>query len=213
MALTDSYASVDEYRASIKRSDNSDDIVIERDLEAISRYLDLQTGYSQTGFNQSDAGVERILQPDPLSPNPRTLWVPPLAAAPTSVKIDTDGDGDFSDETTLDLTQPTGDVLLKPTDWNQRPVQVPINQLELTRWGSYSSWPNLLVQVTGTWGWPAVPERVRAATIELTALLRLETPRATEQITEVDSTLRTSASGQAIVRRLVNSMVNTEVLL
>ena len=212
MALADSYASVDEYREAIQRDDNADDIVIERDLDAVSRYVDRITGYAATGFNQTDS-ESRYLWPPRYGTNTRTLFIPPMASAPTSVKLDTDGDGDFSDETTLDLTQRTGDVILMPDDWDKRPLQVPITALELTPWGAYSSWPYYQVEVIGVFGWPAVPEQVRAATIQLTAILRLESPRATEQVTELDASVGVSREAQNIVRNLLRQLRNEDTLL
>ncbi len=212
MALADSYASPDEYREAIQRDDNADDIVIERDLDAVSRYVDRITGYESTGFNQTDS-ESRYLWPERNSREARSLFIPPMASAPSSVKIDTDGDGDFSDETTLDLTQRTGDVILKPENWDKGPLSVPISELWLTPWGAYSSWPSTQVEITGVFGWPAVPEQVRAATIQLTAILRLESPRATEQVTEIDTSVGVSREAQNIVRNLLRSVRSVSTLL
>lgn len=63
-------------------------------------------------------------------------------------------------------------------------------------------WP-YLAEVTAIFGWPAVPKGIERATIDLTAILRLESPRATSHITEsIDTVVGTSFEAQKIVDEL-----------
>ncbi len=208
MAIGDAYASVNDYRSRLQRSDNGADTQIRRDLLAVSRYIDRVTGYIKTGFNADASDVTRVVKVPSANRGERYLFIPPLSAAPTSVTVDTDRDGDFSDETALTLTQYTGDILYHPENYEDGPEPRPITSLELTSWGdrSFTVWPaNALVQIVGKWGWPAVPEPVRSATIELTGILRLESPRATETVSEVDFTTRTSQDANRILQGLTQT--------
>jgi hypothetical protein len=59
------------------------------------------------------------------------------------------------------------------------------------------------VQVTARFGWPAVPQAIVQATCQLVGILRLESPRATSQISEgLDSVLGASFEAQKIVENL-----------
>jgi hypothetical protein len=59
--------------------------------------------------------------------------------------------------------------------------------------------------VIGKFGWPAVPAGIKRATIELARILRMETPRATNQyapVADVGSVVSVSRPAQDIVERL-----------
>lgn len=216
MAIGDSYASTEEYRARQRRSDNAADIEIADDLLAVSRYIDRITGYTATGFNADVADDTRYYTVPARNRDQDVLWVDPLSAAPTSVTVDSDNDGEFTDETALALTQPSGDLLYLPMNRGSGPEARPITGFRMTRWntGDFDLWPTgHLVQVIGKFGWPAVPAAVKAATIELTGIWRIESPRATEQVTELDTVTRTSNEAQRIVRGLIATFRRAGVLL
>lgn len=215
MAISDAYASVDDYRVRMQRSDNGADTQIARDMLAVSRYIDRITGYTRTGFSKDASDVTRVLYAPKGNRNSQRLEIDPLSAAPTSVTVDTDWDGDFSDETALTLTQFTGDVRYEPGDYASGPEPRPITALVLTPWNSaLSSWPSgAAVQIVGKWGWPEVPEMIRSACIELTGILRLESPRATEQITEIGEVTRMSGDAQKIIHGLTRTYRKASVLL
>lgn len=212
MAITDPYAWPQEYRAWANVSDTEhDETRILPALKAVSRMIDRKLGLGSTGFNKDEAAVARTFLPDPHSGTPELLFIPALSTTPTSIIIDTDRDGDFSDETALDLTL-TGDVRFLPENYSAGAEPKPITAVQWNAWGSYCRWPKgSLVQITGLWGWPSVPEAVKAATLELTSILLLESPRATQQITEVDQVIGISAVGQQIVKDLI-SQYRTVVL-
>lgn len=215
MAISDSYATVEDYRSRLQRSDNGADTQIERDLNAVSRYIDRITGYTRTGFSKDASDVTRVLTVPHANRGDRRLWIDPLSAAPTSVTVDTNFDGDFSDETALTLTQYTGDIAYEPSDYDKGPEARPIHALVLTPWNSsLSHWPNgALVQIVGKFGWPEVPEMIRSACIELAGILRLESPRATEQISEMGDATRMSGDAQRIVNGLTRTYRKVSVLI
>lgn len=215
MAISDAYASVDDYRVRMQRSDNGADTQIARDMLAVSRYIDRITGYTRTGFSKDASDVTRVLTVPHGNRNSRRLEIDPLSAAPTSVTIDTDFDGDFSDETALSLTQFTGDILYEPRDYASGPEPRPITALVLTSWNSaVTHWTGgALVQIVGKFGWPEVPEMIRSACIELTGILRLESARATEQISEVGDVTRMSGDAQKIIHGLTRTYRKASVLL
>lgn len=204
MAIGDAYATAAEYLARVKKTDTGDNTEIDLDLMSVSRMLDRQLGMTKTGFNVDASDVTRIYLPDPLAPDRRSLVIDPLVSL-TSVTIDTDQDGDFTDETALDVTQRTGDILLYPTDAVDGPEPQPYTELRTSKWGAYANgWPaGLEVQVVGTWGWPtAVPDAIKTATIQLCGILRLETPRATNTVSEIGDVTTMSGDAQRIIRDL-----------
>ncbi len=114
-----------------------------------------------------------------------------------------DHDGSFADDTALVST----DYELHPINAPRGPEVWPYTSIVLTDWGTKLSFgKGQRVEVVGKFGWPAVPEAVKHATAELTAILRLESPRATNQIApmaEVMGVLSTSRPAQDIVQRLI----------
>jgi len=116
------------------------------------------------------------------------------------IRIDEDQDGLFTDETDLAVT----DYELHPLNAGKGPEPQPWTMIRLTRWGTRSAWPNgCQVQVTAKFGWPAVPQAIAEATCQLTAILRLESPRATSQMSAgFDTILGASQEAQDIVEKL-----------
>src|SRR6185369_1791530 len=113
MAVTDPYATPQQYRAIVSKSDTGDDGEIAADLLAVSRYVDRCLGRF---FTKDAAPVARVftlpgslrrpVMTVPLgwaeSENPyvyggwsRSIELDDLVAAPTSVILDTDRDGLF----------------------------------------------------------------------------------------------------------------------
>ena len=193
MAITDSYATTEEYRAKSGGTDAGGDEQISDDLEAVSRWLEHELGQF---FNVDDEDVTRLYTPAQAA----SLWIDNLSADPTSIKIDSDNDGDFSDETAL----AAADYELLPFNALVGPEPGPYTRIKLTPWGAKSSWKNLRVQIIGKWGWPSVPRGVKESTIEFTRLWRMESPRATTQITELDGVVGMSRSAQSMLDKLMS---------
>jgi hypothetical protein len=201
LAIDAAYATPQEYRQSIDQQAAGDDLAITRDLLAVSRYLDRALG-QESGFNQDASAVVRSYYGD----GSRLLRVDNIATTSgLSIKIDEDNDGSFADESALASTdyqlRRNGD--LNP---DKGPQPRPWNEIYLTHWGTKGSWPlNQLVQLTAIFGWPVVPEAIKAACIELTAILRVQSPRATRTVNELQQVLGTSRRGQDILDDLINA--------
>jgi len=193
MAVTDAYATAAEYRAAIGKTDTGADDEILSDLTAISRYLEHHLGRF---FTKDAADVERIYLPPVTSD---VLWVDDLSGDPTSIELDTAGDNTYAD--TLAAT----DYELLPLNADKGPEPRPFTRLRLTAWGDYSQFrAGQRVKITAQFGWPAVPEAVKRATIQLTPFWRLETPRSTMRIPELGETIEASPQVRSIIRQLTD---------
>jgi hypothetical protein len=212
-AVTDAYAKVPDYRIASGNSDRAVEREIARDLLAVSRYLDGRLGRF---FTKDAAVVARTFWTpngrtggDPDGENPwgqngnaqAILFVDDMAVAPTVIRLDVDRDGVFTDETNL----VAADYRLQPLNAMLGPEPEPYTSIELTPWGAWGSWPRgCMVEVTAQWGFPAVPSAIVSGTIELTRILRLESPRATQTVNMgLDQIEQTSREAREIVAGLV----------
>ena len=199
MAMTpEVYADADAYRARFSGtsetwpSDAQDDS-IDEDLIAVSRWVDR---HCRRTFAKEASAVARVFVAQANGP---LIRVGDMAAAPTTVKIDTDNDGDFTDETAV-----TGFEAF-PLDAAYGPEAKPYRSVNLPNWASITSFiEGQRVQVTAQWGWPAVPDAVKIATIELTGILRLQSPRATNRYQEdIAAVIGASSEARSIVMKLL----------
>lgn len=191
MALGDAYATAAEYQA-VATSDAGTTNAINSDLQAVSRWLDRKLGR----FFNSDANVvtrtyvakaHRLTGGRPVdwaeSENPwlyggysRFLEVDDIATLNgLEIKIDTNNDGVFSDETALAIT----DYEMHPLNAELGPEPKPYERVVIPTWSSSSGFAGgQRVQVNAVFGWANVPAAIKAATIELTATLRTGLDRA-----------------------------------
>ena len=194
MALSDAYATAAEYRAAIGMTSTASDVAILVDLTTISRYLEGKLGRH---FTKDAAAVARTYYPQVTS---RMLRVDDIAAAPTFVKLDLDNDGVF-------------EITLAPTDYELWPLNAaldpeprPSTRIYLVSWGNYCEFmAGLKVQVTAQFGWPAIPSPVKTACIQIGAILRLESPRATRRIPELGDAIEASPDAMSLVRQLTDT--------
>ena len=189
MAVTDPLAQVSDYAAVFPGAHN-DDVELLRQLTAVSRYIEFQCGQC---FTKDAAAVARVFMGD----GTNQLWLDEnLAVSPTSVKFDSSQDGTYA--TTVTTFE------LWPYNAARGPEVKPWRRIDLPSWGSYTSFPaGQRVQVTAQWGWATVPEAVRQATVQLTAILRLESPRATSSIDELGRVVGMSPLGRGIIDELL----------
>lgn len=206
-SVTDAYASVEEYRASIKKSDNARDLVIARHLATISRFIDRETGQY---FNKNAAATTRIFKAkywDCLD-----LWIEGLCpgiadVGGLAIKVDTDGDGSFADETAWSA----GDYELLPRNAADGPEPQPWDRIEIPRWSSKRFQAGYLVEVTAIFGWPSVPTAIKDLTIELCGIWRGENPRATGRMNELDQVVTTSVMAMSLVKRIKEAYASARV--
>lgn len=176
MAVADAYATVPEYRLVAGNTDRGVEDAIRRDLLAVSRMLDLRL---RRHFNREAAATEHLYTApmlDRSDPDQAVLFVDDIASTSGLViKIDTNNDGLFTDEDALAST----DYRLFPLNAATGPEARPWTSIRLTPSGDYAKFPaGVLVSVTAIHGWPsATPPAIKAATLELTRIFRLEGPR------------------------------------
>lgn len=194
MAITDAYATAAEYRTTFGVTNTSGvdaDAVILADITSVSRYLDRRLGRF---FTKDASVVARRYQP---SGRP-TLNVHDIASLTgLIVKVDDDSNGIAT--TTLTITT---DFEVAPLDADKGPEPAPWTELYLPPRSSRTRWDSL-TEVTAIFGYPSVPGAIQRAALELTAILRIQSPRATNQIPEgAEQALDASAEAQKIVSQL-----------
>ena len=193
MSLDSAYATAAQYRTVTGATDTAKDADILVDLKAVSRYLEGKLGRF---FNKDTSDVIRVYIAPATVP---ALWIDDLSAAPTSIKIDDNLDGTY--ETTLAAT----DYELWPLNAAKEPEARPFTRIHLTPWGTRPAFcEGDRIQITGKFGWPAVPEAIQRATIHLAAILRIESPRATQRIPELSDVIEASPEAQHIVRQITD---------
>lgn len=199
MAIGDAYATAAEYLAVTDRVDASENTIIERDLKAVSRHIDAELG-RPSGFNKDAAATVRIYDPSSSLGAFARLYIEDLVelGGSGSITIDTGRDNTFA------TTLPTTDYELLPRNASVGPEARPYDTIELTSWGTRGVFvPGQRVKVTGIHGWPAVPAAIVAATIELTRIVRLESPRSTTRVNEMQQVISTSRAAQGIIDKLL----------
>lgn len=212
--LTGAYATAAEYRTSLtpQKSDTGDDTAILRDLTVITRFVEQKCGRF---FGKDSVDVARdFIAPAtgpvyPEAENPwkfagrynKTLYLPDSdLVSVTSVYTDENGDG------TPEMLRDPSQYQLWPLNADKGPEPRPYAALVIPEWATTGllGWPpGRLVRVTGIWGWPAIPLPVKAGVIQLTAILRLETPRASQTVNDLGQVIGMSPQARSIVRELV----------
>jgi hypothetical protein len=198
MAWGDPYATVAEYSAQIRKTDSAEDAEILRNLGAISDIIDRECGRH---FNRDATATTRIYVPS----DPYSLPIDDVVSV-SEVAVDTDDDHDFDEADTLTAaTQyelwPLNAATAKADAWPYDEIRR-VDQAWLG-----GVWPSgktryYRVRVTAIHGWPAVPAAIKEATIQLTAILRIESPRATTRIEEAGTVIGTSRAANEIIERL-----------
>ena len=202
MAITDAYATAAEYRTSISKSKAGDDLIIGAQLTMMSRYMERRVGEHWT--KDESAVARQFIRAH--RENSTRLYVDNLAAAPTEVIVDTDNDGSFTDESALT----DANYELWPLNAALGPEPHPWTTIRLPAWSTQAIWPaDVHVRVTAQFGWPSVPVAIREACIELVAIFRMQSPRATSRVEEMGAVVGASREAQTIVSELIERYGNT----
>ena len=183
MALTDAYATLDEYRDTIKSTATHDDARIMSGIAAASRMIDKATGRR---FAKVDTANEREF---PIPNGHRLVDIDDISAAPATVEV-VDRSGN--------ATAITGYTSM-PTYASD--LDEPFTQIELDDRAANGS----TLRVTAVWGWPEVPEPIKQATMQIASILLLDGPRATNTVTNAldGSTRQMPASVNGPLRQIV----------
>lgn len=198
--IPESYATVADYRSAIFKGgvsvtngepDDDVDDVIERDLLAVSRYLDRRLGRI---FSRDTEPVRRRfyfgyscwVPTDDMSEEPELVAIGLPRGAPLDEVdgVDAEAYRPYPSTATTDELEPR-----------------PFEGLHFVSPRGYRTPVDIVVR----WGWPAVPVGIERATIQLTAIWRLETPRATSRVNELDQVVGTSELANRIVKDLVDT--------
>jgi len=161
--VANGYCTLAGFKEWVGLTDNVDDATIDRAIVAASRGID---NFCRTQFWQTASGVTRVF-------DTADYWRVRVGdvVAVTQVATDSDADGVFETVWTA------ADWQLLPLDTNAHAEPEPyteiraIGTLTFPRPAGATSRQGL-VQVTGTWGWPAIPEPVVQATMLLANRLR-----------------------------------------
>lgn len=163
MALTNSYATLQQLKSAIGIADGFDDSALEMALEAASRQID---SYTERYFYNAGTATKIFA--------PIDNWVCPTEDFITLTQVQTSEDGD------------TWDTTWAADDWQAEPLNGRAGGL-VTSYTQIRAVEDYLfpyrngeatVRLTGTWGWSAVPIAITQATIILASRIfkRLDSP-------------------------------------
>jgi len=166
MAITNGYCTLAEVKAALRITDSIDDTLLENAVEAASRRID---GECSRRFYIDGTTSARTYAAN------RSAFVFVDDIATTTglvVKVDDNMIGTYS----TTLTAGT-DYQTEPT--NASAQNEPITLLRaLDTWFPVAGNGRALIEVTAKWGWPAIPDAIREATVLLAArqFKRLDSP-------------------------------------
>lgn len=200
MALLDAYATATEYDVRNEKTDTSADIRILEMLTSVSRVVEQRCRVAPGGWNSATGtrvfdgnGVRKLFLRDERG----DMNFLQLIAA-DGLKIDFDQDGVF--EVTWDLA----DAWVHGSPANAAAFSEPFTALEIYPLGvaPLSIFPPFkgCVQITGTWGWAAVPGGFKERVISITREL-IEVHRAgpTLSVSEVDASIQLNPGARSLM--------------
>lgn len=157
------YIGLDEFKDRLGIDDPADDSQAQIAIQSVCQWINDYTGRHFNRITET-----RTFQPG-------NIWLQEIddVVTVTAVRLDMDGDGIYE----LALTQNTDYQLrLGDGDYNVNSTGVarPYKQLQIIQTGNWLpfTWPFTSlnrIQITGTWGWPAVPPPVTQAAFILAA--------------------------------------------
>jgi hypothetical protein len=168
MAIVNGYCTLADLKAALRVQDSIDDSLLELAIDSASREID---GYCERVFYSTSA--TRVYAPT----NIYTVTTDDIISV-TTLKSSSDG-------VTYDITWQTSDYQLEPLNGVAGGLVTPFTRIRAT--GNYLM-PTFsvgtfyegeaLIQVTGVFGWSAIPAAIRQATVILAMRLfkRLDSP-------------------------------------
>ncbi len=182
-ALAVSYANFQQYLAAFQGTDTSQEVSINEDILAVSNYLNERLGRF---FGREPVAVAHSYR---APASTRTLYVDDMSEEPDSVTVD---------GTTIT------DYEVGPLNAALGPRPEPFRYL-YRPYGSFTS--GSLVVVTARHGWPAIPAEIVRDTIEITGILRRQSPRATSRYDEgIGGFISESSASKQIIDRLIQAL-------
>ena len=156
MAITNGYCTLNELKSALRITDDTDDTLLENTIEAASRRID---GYCGRYFYQQNATVKLFAR------NELQVFLRDDLVSITTLKTDDSGDMSFSTTWTANT-----DYALEP--YNADLLGIPYYRITAVGGKTFPFFvvpPLPGVEVTGVWGYPAVPDDVREACVLLAA--------------------------------------------
>jgi hypothetical protein len=198
-AVTDPYAAAADYLTRCDKTDTGDNTEITAQLTAVSRVIDKACGRF---FTVDAAAVARTYDGNGSS----LLWLPDDISSTTAlvVKADLNADYDYADSNET-LTINTH-FWVGPQNADKGAEVWPWEFLEIVPGNSViSAWPKQRrsVQVTATFGWPAIPAAIKEATIAITRQLRdMQEAGFTLTLENIDAAINISPVAAGILKEI-----------
>lgn len=192
MAITNGYCTLADVKAALRIQDTIDDALIENSINSASRLIDQ---YCNRNFYSGVAGEVRYYKAD----DGYTCWIDDAQTITEVVTASTD-------PTIFDTTWATSDYQVNPVNRLANGGYYPITAITAIDNYLFPTWGDMaLVRVTGTFGWPSVPEPVKfAAIIQASRLFkRLESPLGVAGVSDI-GIMRVGSNIDGDVAQLIN---------
>jgi hypothetical protein len=192
VAVTNGYCTLADVKAALRIQDTVDDALIENSINSASRLIDQ---YCNRYFYGGTAGEVRYYKAD----DGYTCWIDDAQAVTEVVTASTD-------PTIFDTTWDLTDYQVLPINRVANGGYYPITGLTATDNYLFPVWADIaLVKVTGTFGWPSVPDPIKfAAIIQASRLFkRLESPLGVAGVSDI-GIMRVGANIDGDVAQLIN---------
>ena len=192
MAVTNGYCTLADVKAALRLQDTVDDVLLENSINSASRMIDQ---YCNRYFYSGQAGEVRYYQAN----DGFTCWIDD-AQTITEVKTAS------VDPTIYDTTWDVSDYQVLPINRIANGGYYPITALTATDNYLFPVWADIaIVKVTGTFGFPSIPEPIKfAAIIQASRLYkRLESPLGVAGVSDI-GIMRVGANIDGDVAQLIN---------
>lgn len=192
MAITNGYCSLADVKAALRITDTIDDALLENSINSASRMIDQ---YCNRYFYSSSAGEVRYYKAN----DGFTCWIDD-AQSISEVKTSS------TDPLIFDTTWDVADYQVMPANRWANGAYYPITAITATDNLLFPVWADIaLVKVTGQFGWSAVPEPIKFASIIQASRLfkRLESPLGVAGVSDI-GIMRVGANIDGDVAQLIN---------
>ena len=192
MAITNGYCTLADVKAALRIQDTVDDALLENSINAASRMIDQ---YCNRYFYSGSVGEIRYYKAN----DGFTCWIDD-AISVTELKTSS------TDPLIYDTTWAAEDYQLLPANRIANGAYYPITGLSATDNYLFPVWADIaLVKVTGQFGWNAIPDSIKFATIIQASRLfkRLESPLGVAGVSDI-GIMRVGANIDGDVAQLIN---------
>jgi len=192
LAITNAYCTLADVKAALRLTDTVDDALIENSINAASRMIDQ---YCNRYFYSTSAGEVRYFK----AVDAFNCWIDDCQTI-TEVRTAQ------SNPITYNQIWSSTDFQTIPANTYANGAYHPITGLIAVYNYFFPTWQESnLVKVTGTWGWPSVPEPVKFACIIQASRLfkRLESPLGVAGVSDM-GIMRVGSSIDGDVAQLIN---------